>query len=311
MSKVAVLHPNMVTWGPQRSPLSDLRSDIDALSARASSQERYSNYTEAQRAGLVETADKVIKLSIEAENYTKSQTETKARLDKQTMLMEQMYEGITKFQASVITYRSGAGQANQIDLKALATKALETLQAQLNDTGIDGSFLFGSLNTNIAPVGDIVTDKCLDVNNNPTTSYTKDSGHPTYVELSDSIAVRVDTFVGSDAFRNLIGGLQVFALSPAPLTTANLDDGAQLLNKAASQMKGLITNTKMSLTKFEQAENNVADLKLQAAEIHDKLLKYDIVDSMQAIADAQRAYEYMIFIQGMLLRLPRLSDSLQ
>lgn len=308
MSELAALDPSVtMRW---QSPLSRARQDIDVLTAKGARQERYADYAEVQRAGLVDKANEVIALEVGAENYTRSQQVTKARLDKTAMLMEQMREGITQFQQSVISYRGGAGQANHIDLKDLATKALQILQNQMNEVGIDGNFLFGSLDTSTAPVGDIVTVTCLDANNNPTTSYTTDREHSTPVQLSYSVTVRVDTFVGLDAFRNLIGGLQVFAFSALPLNNATLDNGTQLLNASATQVTGLITATKTNLTKLEQAEKDVAALKLQAAEIHDALFEYKIVDSTQAIADAREVYEYMLFIQGMLLKLPRLSDIL-
>ncbi|MES2214721.1 MAG: hypothetical protein V4485_01705 [Pseudomonadota bacterium] len=279
--------------------LIDVQSQaLNIESEKAAKKERYSSYAELQDNGLLSVASSIRSMESRAEHYTQVQKVNEGRLNYAISILEEVQSQVTQFIQAAINTAGGVGQDKIINLPSFATEALEIIKSQLN-TSYSGRALFGSLNQTDAPIGDVINTSSLDSHGLPTTSYTSDSPHPCFVDLSPGVKLRTDIDITQDGFKNLIGAMQTFKDGGFPTPRTTIETGLTLLNTALNQLNDIVTNLQVRAQSFAKAEGEVVAMREDAKTQKEKLLEYPLEESMINVSESRSILEYLLALEAM------------
>lgn len=301
------------------------RGDIREASKQAETGLRYPSSSKLAASGMFEIWGKMIKNTSEVEQYKSTLSITTSRLDIQEQSLSSMISSMQDFRNLVIMGMNGS---TELDLASHAKTALQTLQMKFNSPDINDTPAFASLQQDTPPIGsgtvtDISTQSIWDIlpqgagfpvsgssvagagptfTYNPatmlTTKYTSDAPYSSTVELSTSITVEQNTPITSDAIRNSIGALQIFAFSGFPTPKVEKAEGLKLLEQSIQELISLrqgvqtrLEQANLSVTEVENMEESIASVN--------EIFRWDEADATAVIPGLNRSCEEILTLLAM------------
>lgn len=263
---------------------------------------KYRDQAELQKSGLTTEFNRLQDSLTAIGNYRLVAETAKNTLSTYGAKLQEIREALTRFESDITNPTTTAGTiADRVNA------VLKDVQNILNTKSSDGRYLFGGVNSDIAPCGDLIAGTNIDVLNNTTTNFTTAASNSKLVQISDLHSVDIGLSANEQAFAKVIGAMnfikrgQPVGAPGNPLGDAK--NGENAINDAKKLLDQLVVQNIRTTDVLKVAGDFNDDTEIRVLDNLEETFQKSDFDSAKELQDAREALLLLFAVEAQTKRL--------
>lgn len=263
---------------------------------------KYRDQAELQKSGLTTEFNRLQDSLIAIGNYRLVAETAKNTLSTYGAKLQEIRGALTRFESDITNPTTTAGTiADRVNA------VLKDVQNILNTKSSDGRYLFGGVNSDIAPCGDLVAGTNIDILNNTTTNFTTAASNSKLVQISDLHSVDIGLSANEQAFAKVIGAMNFIKRGAAVGSLVNpLGDaksGENAINDAKKLLDQLVVQNIRTTDVLKVAGDFNDDTEIRVLDNLEETFQKSNFDSAKELQDAREALLLLFAVEAQTKRL--------
>jgi len=275
-----------------------IKKSLEDQVAKSQTKNVYSSVSELKNSGLSEQFNNLKKGLINNARYDISVTIASNRNTKEFGALNAIMDALVDLNASTANLAHGGPTLAQ-----KADIALQSIQTALNTIGNNGERIFGGIDSNTDPCGDLTAASNI-VAGKIITNYTSAVPNEKTIQLSDFHKLSVGIAASDKTFAEIIAAVNTLKVADNP----NSIRAAQpLMSRAKADLEWLIAKNGVNKNIIDQARDYNGDQKVA---INKQLSDNFTLDEAESATDIQACYELVLAGYAYNRKLMQLSNEL-